>query len=195
MYAYFSPWPAVPDLIAPFSTSLLVGEEIALDLILFSTYGSEWKKLVLNIRQEDFVRLGAAHTDRLRGWKKVSQSSTFLIPAFDGKQIKDMCNTCGGSVDNFLFQCSEQPCHPGGHASMIPRVTGLESKPRKAPASRVCAAEAATTNLSEIVQELKNKNYVSDSCAELLEQSFSGVPLQLMKRILQKKGQGHFIRL
>ncbi|GFO31128.1 THAP domain-containing protein 9 [Plakobranchus ocellatus] len=134
-----------------------------------------------------------------------------------------------------------------------------ESKPRKAPASRVCAAEAATTatppssadqpvspqpdpgpsthqvtkehgyclssprkmkrkidalagyaesykkkiknvqqqsrrlaikaaNLSEIVQDLKNKNYVSDSCAELLEQSFSGVPLQLMKRILQKKG-------
>ncbi|GFO39965.1 THAP domain-containing protein 9 [Plakobranchus ocellatus] len=137
-----------------------------------------------------------------------------------------------------------------------------ESKPRKAPASRVCAAEAATTatppssadqpvspqpdpggavntssdqgawilfeqssqdekeidapagyaesykkkiknvqqqsrrlaikvaDLSEIVQDLKNKNYVSDSCAELLEQSFSGVPLQLMKRILQKKGQG-----
>ncbi|GFO13489.1 hypothetical protein PoB_003999400 [Plakobranchus ocellatus] len=94
MYAYFSPWPAVPDLIAPFSTSLLVGEEIALGLILFSTYGSEWKKLVLNIRQEDFVRLGAVQTDRLRGWKKVSQ-------------------------------CSEQPCHPGGHASMIPRVTGL----------------------------------------------------------------------
>ncbi|GFN99968.1 hypothetical protein PoB_002647400 [Plakobranchus ocellatus] len=46
---------------------------------------------------------------------------------------------------NFLFQCSEQPCHPGGHASMIPRVAGLESKPRKAPASRVYAAEAATT--------------------------------------------------
>ncbi|GFN88513.1 THAP domain containing 9 [Plakobranchus ocellatus] len=138
-----------------------------------------------------------------------------------------------------------------------------ESKPRKAPASRVCAAEAATTatppssadqpvspqpdpgssthqvtkehgyclssprkmkrkidalagyaesykkkiknvqqqsrrlaikvaNLSEIVQDLKNKNYVSDSCAELLEQSFSSVPLQLMKRILQKKGQGSF---
>ncbi|GFO46955.1 THAP domain containing 6 [Plakobranchus ocellatus] len=138
-----------------------------------------------------------------------------------------------------------------------------ESKPRKAPASRVCVAEAATTatppssadqpvspqpdlgpsthqvtkdhgyclssprkmkrkidalagyaesykkkiknvqqqsrrlaikvaNLSEIVQDLKNKNYVLDSCAELLEQSFSGVPLQLMKRILQKKGQGSF---
>ncbi|GFO05000.1 THAP domain-containing protein 9 [Plakobranchus ocellatus] len=47
-------------------------------------------------------------------------------------------------------------------------------------------------NLSEIVQDLKNKNYVSDSCAESLEQSFSGVPLQLMKRILQKKGQGSF---
>ncbi|GFN91159.1 THAP domain-containing protein 9-like protein [Plakobranchus ocellatus] len=47
-------------------------------------------------------------------------------------------------------------------------------------------------NLSEIVQDLKNKNYVSDSYAELLEQSFSGVPLQLMKRILQKKGQRSF---
>ncbi|GFN81902.1 THAP domain containing 6 [Plakobranchus ocellatus] len=44
MYAYFSPWPAVPDLIAPFSTSLLVGDEIALGLILFCTYGWEWKK-------------------------------------------------------------------------------------------------------------------------------------------------------
>ncbi|GFO31414.1 THAP domain containing 6 [Plakobranchus ocellatus] len=67
MYAYFSPWPAVPDLIVPFSTSLLVGDEIALGLILFCTYGSEWKKLVLNIRQEDFVRLGAAQTDKTKG--------------------------------------------------------------------------------------------------------------------------------
>ncbi|GFO07870.1 THAP domain containing 9 [Plakobranchus ocellatus] len=149
MYDYFSPWPAVPDLIAPFSTSLLVGDEIALGLILFCTYGSEWKKLVLNICQEDFVRLGAAQTDRLRRWKKVSQVST------------------GPNKE---------------------KAVGCSSKTRRQ--SRRLAIKVA--NLSEIVQDLKNKNYVSDTCAELLEQSFSGVPLQLMKRILQKKGQGSF---
>lgn len=49
---------------------------------------------------------------------------------------------------------------------------------------------ARVVSLTDIVKDLRKKNFVSDSCAEMLDNSFSGVPLQLMKRLLQKKGQG-----
>ena len=42
--------------------------------------------------------------------------------------------------------------------------------------------------LTDITNKLKSKGLVSEDCAHLLEQTFSGVPLQVMKRLLKGKG-------
>ncbi|GFO08453.1 tigger transposable element-derived protein [Plakobranchus ocellatus] len=211
MYAYFSPWPAVPDLIAPFSTSLLEGDDIALGLILFCTYGSEWKKLVLNIRQEDFVRLGAAQTDRQRGMEEsitgVQATKSPSVQGMCGRGCND-CNTTllrrparvtparpgavNTSSDQGAWILFEQSSQDGKENRCTYRVRKIIQEKNKNVQQQSRRLAIKVANLSEIVHDLKNKNYVSDSCAELLEQSFSGVPLQLMKRILQKKGQGSF---
>lgn len=47
---------------------------------------------------------------------------------------------------------------------------------------------AKVLTLTDMVKDLKSKNLISDSCAEMLEKSFSGVPSQLIQRLLNKRG-------
>ena len=47
-------------------------------------------------------------------------------------------------------------------------------------------------SISDIVQSLQKKALISDSCAELLETTFSGVHLQLMKRLLGAQSQTEY---
>ena len=42
-------------------------------------------------------------------------------------------------------------------------------------------------NLNAVVDDLQEKNLISTSCAEILEKSFSGIPLELMKRVVSQK--------
>ena len=42
-------------------------------------------------------------------------------------------------------------------------------------------------SLQGIVDNLKSKNLISESCSEALEETFCGIPLQLMKRIMSKQ--------
>ena len=42
-------------------------------------------------------------------------------------------------------------------------------------------------SLQGIVDNLKRKNLISESCSEVLEATFCGVPLHLMKRIMSKQ--------
>ena len=42
-------------------------------------------------------------------------------------------------------------------------------------------------SLQSVVTELRNKNFVSDECACILENTFSGVPQEIMKRLVQQK--------
>ena len=43
------------------------------------------------------------------------------------------------------------------------------------------------TSLQTVVNELKSENMISDDCASMLETTFSGVPLEIMKRIVTHK--------
>ncbi len=48
------------------------------------------------------------------------------------------------------------------------------------------------TSLQEVVKQLKDNNLISSNCEEMLSQTFSTVPLALMKRMSTKKsGKGH----
>jgi len=44
--------------------------------------------------------------------------------------------------------------------------------------------------LSSVVEELKNKGMVSENCVEILNSTFSGVPLAVMSRILKNQASG-----
>ena len=46
-------------------------------------------------------------------------------------------------------------------------------------------------HLSNIVHNLKEKGYISDGCAQILENSFSGIPRAVMQRILKKSEGEH----
>ena len=48
------------------------------------------------------------------------------------------------------------------------------------------------SNLSSVVSRLEELNLVSSSCAEMLEASFSGVPNQVMQRILKRQQNSKF---
>ena len=47
-------------------------------------------------------------------------------------------------------------------------------------------------SLQGIVDNLKSKNLISESCSEALEETFCGIPLQLMKRIMSKHTRAVF---
>ena len=42
-------------------------------------------------------------------------------------------------------------------------------------------------SLEQIIKQLRQDNLISSNCEEMLSQTFSGVPLALMKRVLAKK--------
>ena len=44
--------------------------------------------------------------------------------------------------------------------------------------------------MKALISELRNKHLVTDSCADILENSLSGIPLELMKRIAKKRPHG-----
>ena len=51
--------------------------------------------------------------------------------------------------------------------------------------------KAKVTSMKEIVKSLKQQDLISNNCEEMLNQTFSGVPLALMKRMTAKKtGKG-----
>ena len=43
------------------------------------------------------------------------------------------------------------------------------------------------STLASVVSELKEKNLINSDCAALLETNFSGVPRELMKRLVTQK--------
>ena len=45
-------------------------------------------------------------------------------------------------------------------------------------------------SLKDVVNELRNKNLISQNCEDMLNQTFEGVPLQLMKRVRSSKKSG-----
>ena len=52
------------------------------------------------------------------------------------------------------------------------------------------------TSLQQIVKELKDNNLILSNCEEMLTQTFSGVPLAVLKRMSNKKsGKGNTVRL
>jgi hypothetical protein len=47
----------------------------------------------------------------------------------------------------------------------------------------VSCLKKKVTSLQTVVDKLKNNSLVNDRCVELLEKTYSGVPLEMMKRI------------
>ena len=49
--------------------------------------------------------------------------------------------------------------------------------------------KARVDSLTTVVKKLRSENLVSESCASMLENCFTGVPLQVMKRILSDRNE------
>ena len=47
-------------------------------------------------------------------------------------------------------------------------------------------------SLTDIIKELRNSQMISSNCKEMLRQSCSGVPLEVMKRITSKKSRASY---
>ena len=70
------------------------------------------------------------------------------------------------------------------------KIVSLKKK-LKVSQQRTRRLKKKVTSLEEIVKQLRQNNLVSSNCEELLNQTFSGVPLALMKRMSAKKsGKG-----
>ena len=108
------------------------------------------------------------------------------------------------AATNEIRDTSHQ-CHPNETLKVAPEHSYSLISPRKlkrrlcdqhnrdvAKETEMCEdAEESTAEKSEsfqgIVNNLKSKNLISKSCSEVLEATFCGVPLHLMKRIMSKQ--------
>ena len=65
----------------------------------------------------------------------------------------------------------------------------LLRKKLKIERQRTSRLKKRVTSLQTVVDNLQKQNLVHDRCVELLEKTYSGVPLEVMKRIVQHKGK------
>ena len=80
---------------------------------------------------------------------------------------------CQHSLANQALSCKQEP---EKMTVFVSQAAGIVW-----PANAKKKKKQKVTSWSEIVPPLQNKSLISDSCAELLETTFSGVRLQLMK--------------
>ena len=99
-----------------------------------------------------------------------------------------------------LSSAYTDPIHTGHDQSTIElqhqlraskvKIVSLKKKLKVSP-QRTGRLKKKVKSLEEIVKQLRQNNLVSSNCEELLNQTFSGVPLALMKRMSAKKsGKG-----
>ena len=62
-----------------------------------------------------------------------------------------------------------------------------QRKKLKSSQKKIGRLEKEVTTLTQVVSDLKEKHLINSECAALLETAFSGVPLELMKRLLTQK--------
>ena len=133
------------------------------------------------------------------GGNKVSRNEV------SGSILEGKRKYCGDSLNELcaspkkarVASCSEkdsndQPCDVKSHRlenqmnDLNNKVKNLQKR-LKASQQKTRRRNKKVSTLAAVVSELKEKNLINNDCASMLETTFSGVPKELMKRLVSQK--------
>lgn len=93
------------------------------------------------------------------------------------------------SINDHLYATMDSPRKLKKQLIVLTDKVVSTNKKLKVQRQRVRRLKKQVESLSSVVTSLRSKKFVSDSCLEMLENTYSGVSLAMMKRIVEHRGK------